>query len=134
MAAGRYSFVLEQGTTVDFELQYKDSNSVPIDLTNYTARMEIRSTYSGSGDTYLVLTSSLGDTYTKQTDNAFLSMSGSNLETSTTSGSIGVYIGYELADSLTFAADAFYDLEITTGVARTRVIEGRIALSRQTTS
>ena len=134
MAAGRYSFVLEQGTTVDFELQYKDSNSVPIDLTNYTARMEIRSTYSGSGDTYLVLTSSLGDTYTKQADSAFLSMSGSSLITPTTSGSIGVYIGYELADSLTFATDAFYDLEITTGVSRTRVIEGRIALSRQTTS
>lgn len=134
MAAGRYSFVLEQGTTVDFELQYKDSNSIPIDLSSYTARMEIRSTYSGSGDTYLVLTSSLGDTYIKETDNAFLSMSGSNLTTPTHSGSIGIYIGYELADSLTFTSDAYYDLEITTGVSRTRVIEGRIALSRQTTS
>ena len=134
MAAGRYSFTLEQGTTVDFELQYKDSGSNPIDLSGYTGKMEIRSTYSGSGTTYLTLTSSLGDTYTKLADNAFLSFSGSGLTTPTTSGSIGIYIGYELADALTFTSEAYYDLEITKGVSRTRIIEGRVLLSRQTTN
>ena len=134
MAAGRYSFTLEQGTTVDFELQYKDSGSNPIDLSGYTGKMEIRSTYSGSGTTYLTLTSSLGDTYSKAADNAFLSFSGSNLTTPTTSGSIGVYIGYELTDELTFTDEAYYDLEITSGVSRIRIIEGRVLLSRQTTN
>lgn len=134
MAAGRYSFTLEQGTTVDFELQYKDSGSNPIDLSGYTGKMEIRSTYSGSGTTYLTLTSSLGDTYTKLADNAFLSFSGSGLTTPTASGSIGIYIGYELADVLTFTDEAYYDLEITSGVSRTRIIEGRVLLSRQTTN
>ena len=93
MAAGRYSFTLEQGTTVDFELQYKDSGANPIDLSGYTGRMEIRSAFSGSGETFLTLTSSLGDTYNKQIDNAFLSFSGSSLDTPTASGSIGIYIG-----------------------------------------
>ena len=133
MAAGRYSFTLEQGTTVDFELQYKDSVSVPIDLTGYTGKMEIRSTYSGSGITYVTLTSSLGDSYTKEAGNAFLSFSGSSLDTPTTSGSIGIYIGYEATDNLDFDAEAFYDLEITSGVIRTRLLEGRILLSKQTT-
>lgn len=133
MAAGRYSFTLEQGTTVDFELQYKDSGSNPIDLSGYTGKMEIRSAFSGSGETFLTLTSSLEDTYDKQIGNAFLSFSGSSLDTPTASGSIGIYIGYELADELNFATEAFYDLEITTGVNRTRVIEGRVLLSRQTT-
>jgi hypothetical protein len=133
MAAGRYSFTLEQGTTVDFELRYKDSGSNPIDLTGYTGKMEIRSNYSGSGETFLTLTSSLGDVYDKQPNNAFLSFSGSNLSTPTASGSIGIYIGYELADKLNFTPDAFYDLEITTGINKTRVIEGRVLLSRQTT-
>jgi hypothetical protein len=133
MAAGRYSFTLEQGTTVDFELQYKDSGSNPIDLSGYTGKMEIRSAFSGSGETFLTLTSSLGDTYDKQIGNAFLSFSGSSLDTPTASGSIGIYIGYELSDELNFATEAFYDLEITTGVNRTRVIEGRVLLSRQTT-
>lgn len=133
MAAGRYSFTLEQGTTVDFELRYTDSGSTPIDLSEYTGKMEIRSTYSGSGETYVTLTSSLGDTYTKLTDNAFLSFSGSSLNKPTASGSIGVYIGYELTDALDFTGEAFYDLEITNGVIRTRLIEGRVLLSKQTT-
>ena len=133
MAAGRYSFTLEQGTTVDFELRYKDSGSIPIDLSGYTGKMEIRSTYSGSGETYVTMTSSFGDVYTKLTDNAFLSFSGSSLDTPTASGSIGVYIGYELTDALDFTGEAFYDLEITDGVIRTRLIEGRVLLSKQTT-
>ena len=44
MSAGKYSFTIEQGSTVDFRIEYKDSNSNPIDLTNYQARMQIRST------------------------------------------------------------------------------------------
>jgi hypothetical protein len=36
MAAGKYNFIIEQGTTFTLELQYKDSNSVPVDLTGYT--------------------------------------------------------------------------------------------------
>ena len=133
MAAGRYSFILEQGGTVDFELRYRDSASVPIDLSGYTGKMEIRSTYSGSGETYVTMTSSLGDTYSKETDNAFLSLSGSSLDKPLSSGSIGLYIGYELTDTFNFTKEAFYDLELTNGVERTRLIEGRILLSRQTT-
>ena len=34
MAAGRYSFTIEQGSTLNLELQYKDSNKTHI-LTNY---------------------------------------------------------------------------------------------------
>jgi hypothetical protein len=45
MAAGKYSFVIEQGSTVDFEIVYKDSNSNPVDLTDYQARMQIRPSY-----------------------------------------------------------------------------------------
>ena len=133
MAAGRYLFTIEQGTTLDFELQYKDSNGDPIDLTGYEGAMQIRSTYSGSGETFLTLTSSLGDSYNKTTTNAFLSFSGSNLITPTTSGSIGVYAGFQATDALTFGGQAFYDIEITSGSIRTRILEGRVQLSQQTT-
>ena len=133
MAAGRYSFTIEQGTTLDFELQYKDSNGDPIDLTGYEGAMQIRSTYSGSGETFLTLTSSLGDSYNKTTSNSFLSFSGSNLTTSTTSGSIGIYAGFQATDALIFSGQAFYDIEITSGSIRTRILEGRIQLSQQTT-
>ena len=133
MAAGKYSFTIEQGATLDFEIQYKDSNSNPVDLTGYTGKMQIRSTYSGSGTTYLTFTSSLGDTYSKTSGSVFLSFSGSNLTIPTTSGSIGVYAGWAATDSLTFTDTAYYDLEITSGSIRTRLLEGQVKLDRQVT-
>ena len=133
MAAGRYSFTIEQGSTLDFEIQYRDSNSTPIDLTGYTGKMQIRSTYSGSGTTYLTLTSSLGDTYVKTSGSSFLSFSGSNLSTPTTSGSIGIYAGWYATDALTFTGQAYYDLEVTSGSIRTRLLEGLVQLSKQVT-
>jgi len=132
MAAGRYSFTIEQGTTLDFEIQYKDSNGNPINLTGYTGKKQIRSTYSGSGDTYLTFSSSLGDTYNKTSGSSFLSFSGSNLTTPPTSGSIGIYAGWQATNNLNFST-AFYDIEITKGNNKTRVLEGKIQLSKQVT-
>jgi len=74
MAAGKYSFTIEQGSTLSFELQYKTAAGVPIDLSGYEGAMQIRSTYSGSGTTYLTLTSSIGDTYTKTSGSAFFKL------------------------------------------------------------
>ena len=45
MAAGIYDFIIEQGSTVDFELQYKDSNGSPIDLTGYKIKKLILCLY-----------------------------------------------------------------------------------------
>lgn len=131
MAAGKYSFTIEQGATLDFELQYKDANGNPIDLTGYEGTMYIRSAYSGSGTTYLILTSSLGDIYNFTSESAFLSLSGSNGITPTSSGSIGVYAGWAVTDNLTFSGQAYYDVELTSGSIRTRLLEGRVQLSQQ---
>jgi hypothetical protein len=133
MAAGKYSFTIEQGATLDFEIQYKDSTSTPIGLSGYTGKMQIRSGYSGSGTTYLTFTSSLGDTYTKTSGSVFLSFSGSNLSTIPASGSIGVYAGWAATDALTFTDTAYYDLEITSGSMRIRLLEGQVKLDRQVT-
>ena len=130
MAAGLYNFTIEQGSTVDFEIQYKDSTSTPIDLAGYEADMILR---LGPGEsTIQALTSSLGDTYAKASGSAFLSLSGSNLTTPLTSGSIGVYIGHQLTDSFTFS-EARYDIELTKGEARIRLLQGKIKLSKDIT-
>lgn len=134
MAAGKYNFVIEQGTTVDFEIQYKDSNGNPIDLTGYTGAMQIRSNYSGSGTTYLTFTSSLADpTPTKTSSNTFLCFAGSNQTKPTTSGSIGIYAGFAATEGLGFPDQAYYDIEITTGSIRSRILEGRVSISKQVT-
>lgn len=129
MAAGKYSFVIEQGSTVDFEIVYKDSNSNPVDLTDYQARMQIRPSY-GSSTIYMTLSSSLGPCGTG------LNMSGSSGNKPPTSGSIGIYISAVSSSQLSFS-EALYDLEIASGSGNcatvTRILEGKIRLSKNIT-
>ena len=81
MAAGKYSFAIEQGSTVDFEITYKDSNGDPIDLTDYQARMQIRPS-KGADTVYITLSSSLA------ADGTGLNMSGSDGINPPTSGTL----------------------------------------------
>lgn len=133
MAAGKYSFTIEQGATTDFEIQYKDSNSEPINLEEYTAEMRIRTSF-GSTSELLYASSSLlsGEVYNKTPSSSFLSVSGSNLLTPLSSGSIGVYFGYDTTDALSFT-DALYDIELTSGSFRTRILQGKVKLSKDIT-
>lgn len=132
MPSGKYSFLIEQGATTDFEIQYKDSSGNPVDLTNYEAAMQIKNAKNGD-TTYASLTSSLGDAYTKGVSGSFLSLSGSNLTTPLSSGSIGIYIGHAVTNDFIFN-EAYYDLEITSGSIRTRLIEGQVRNSEQVTT
>jgi hypothetical protein len=137
MSAGKYSFTIEQGSTLNFEIQYKDAVGNPIDLTGYSAFMQIRSGYSGSNCsvTYLSFPSLSGSQYSNgfPSGSSFLSMSGSNLSTPPTSGSIGIYAGWLATQGLTFTDSAVYDLEITTGSIKTRILEGQVNLDPQVT-
>jgi len=127
MAAGKYSFVIEQGSTVDFEIQYKDSNNNPVDLTGYSGKMMIRSNYADQSPvTYATLSSSLA------ADGTGLNFSGSNGSTPPTSGSIGIYISAVSSSNFTFNT-ARYDLEITSGSVVTRILEGQVNLSQEVT-
>lgn len=132
MSAGRYSFIIEQGATTDFQIVYKDSTGTPVNLSGYTAAMQIRNTQGGS-TLYATLTSSLGSVYNKTSSSLFVSLSGSNLTTPQVSGSIGIYIGHAVTNAFTFN-EAYYDLELTNGQIRTRLLEGKVQLTRQVTT
>ena len=132
MAAGKYDFTIEQGATVDFAVQYKDSGSNPIDLSGYQARMQFRPTF-GSDTIFLTLSSSLGSCGTG------LNLSGSGGQAASTppsSGSIGVFISAVSSSQLSFNA-ALYDLEIASGsgdcAVVTRLLEGVVKLSKNIT-
>ena len=125
MSAGRYSFVIEQGSTLNLELQYRDSNGNPIDLTDYSGRMQIRPS-PGSPTLYITLSSSL------QPDGTGLNFSGSNGSTPPTSGSIGIYISAISSSALSFDT-TLYDLEIYSGSYASRILEGQIKLSKEIT-
>jgi hypothetical protein len=125
MAAGRYSFTIEQGSTLNLELQYKNSSGDPIDLTRYSGKMQIRPSVS-SATVYITLSSSL------KADGTGLNFSGSNGTTPPTSGSIAISISAISSSLLTFDTGV-YDLEITSGSIVTRILEGQVKLSKEVT-
>ena len=130
MSAGRYPIYIEQGTTIDFEVQYKDSTGAPVDLTGYGARMQIRPSVESS-TIYLSLTSN------RNADGTGISMSGSAPYKPTTSGSLGIYIASCTSSILNFN-DAVYDLEIFAPINSdcpevTRILQGPVRLSKEVT-
>lgn len=129
MAAGRYTFTIEQGATLDFEVLYKDSNGDPISLEGYDARMQIRP-YAGAPTSYITLSSSLA------ADGTGLNLSGSNGVNPLSSGSIGIFISANSSSAFNFN-EASYDLEIASGSTYpvvTRIIEGKVKLSKEVTT
>jgi|TARA_Y100000385_G_scaffold107513_1_gene111621 hypothetical protein len=129
MSAGRYSFTIEQGATLDFELAYKDSDNNPIDLTGYQGRMQLRPSV-GSDIKYITLSSSLDP------DGTGLNFSGSDGLNPPTSGTIGIFISANSSSQLDFG-EAIYDLELATGSVYpivTRLLEGQIQLSKNVTT
>ena len=128
MSAGTYNFTIEQGTTVDFELQYTDINDSPISLAGYSGRMQIKSGFANDKPvTYASLSSS------RYPDNTGLNLNGSSGTTPLSSGSIGIYISAVSSSAFTFAK-AKYDLELVSGSTVTRILEGVITLSKEVTT
>jgi len=126
MAAGKYSFIIEQGATTDFEIVWRDGSGNKVDLTDYHARMQIRSDYGSDGTLYASLTSSL------DSDGTGLNLSGSNGTNPLSSGSIGIFISAASSSAFDFG-EAKYDLEVVSGSYVTRLIEGKIKLNREVT-
>lgn len=68
MSAGLYAIVIEQEATFYRKLQWLDPSSVPIDLTGYTAKMQVRATAADSSiivelsttNSYITITPSTG--------------------------------------------------------------------------
>jgi hypothetical protein len=123
MAAGKYSFIIEQGSTTNFSIVYTDSTGVPVDLSYYSAKMQIRP-YPGSNDLIAKLRSSLNG------DGTGLNMSNA------ASGAIGIFIASCTSSMFNFN-EASYDLDIVSGSGNcpyvNRILEGKVKLSKEVT-
>ena len=115
MSAGDYNTVIDQGADWYINFQYEDSNGAPIDLTNYAAKMQLRS-LPNSASAVLTLTQNNGITITGAT--GLLEVHA----TATQTGNIDA--GYY-----------YYDLEITAPITNvvTRLIQGQIEVNPQVT-
>ena len=124
MAAGKYSFIIEQGATTNFQINWNDESGSAVDLAGYHGRMQLRSDYNSTP--LISLSSSLS------ADGTGINLSGSNGTTPLSSGSIGIYISAYSSSFLEFG-EALYDLELVKGNEVTRLLEGRIKLSKNVT-
>jgi len=110
MAAGKYDFTLEQGTTFSREITVQDSGSA-MNLTGYTPRMQMRSTHDSS---------TIALTFTASVSNAAQGkIQLSATDSATSAVEEGIYV---------------YDLEIessSSGV--TRRMEGKVTVTPEVT-
>ena len=125
MAAGQYNFTIEQGATLKKQFTYKDSAGAVVDLNGYDVRMQIRATVGSTGNPIENLTY----------DGASNTAAGLNILPTTgseASGTIELHIHHASSSLYTFD-QAVYDLEIQKDETVTRLLQGRIKLSKEVT-
>jgi hypothetical protein len=115
MTAGIYNFTIDQGSTWTLQLIYKDPNGTPINLTGYTAKMQVRRKFDSS-TAVLTLTSLPGGGITITGITGTIDLLATDEQTEVIEG--GLYV---------------YDLELNNGGAITRLIQGQITISPQVT-
>lgn len=114
MAAGLYDITIEQGATFQMNLTWKDSTGAAVNITGYTARMQVRENYEAES-TLVSLTSTGGDI-----------VLGGAL------GTIAITIAASATQTLQLD-EAVYDLELVNGATVTRLIQGKAIISREVT-
>lgn len=112
MALGnRYDLEIKQGATLSLTATYKDSTGTAVNLTNYTARLQVRATYDSSA-TILSLTSAAG-----------ITLGGA-------AGTIAISVSAATTAALTAPFSGVYDLELVSGGGEvTRLLEGTATVS-----
>lgn len=113
MTPGKYNMVCPQGATFSKQLTYT-YNSIPIDLTTYSARMQVREKYTSKNAIVTVTT-----------ENDGIILGGQD-------GTISIYMSDELTASIV-AKDYVYDLELISASNVDRLIEGKFIVTPEVT-
>lgn len=110
MPAGNYNISIEQGATFTLGVGYQDGSGLAVNLTGYTADMQVRSTVGNSVIQYELSTTNGRITITPLTGIVTLNLTA----TETT--------------ALTFQSGV-YDIELTSGATVIRLLQGTITVS-----
>lgn len=111
--AGIYNFTLDQGSTWTLQIVYKDSNGVAVNLTGYTAEMQVRRKFDSDTSVLTLSTSNGGITIVPLTGTLNLLATDEQADIDP-----GLYV---------------YDLELSIGGVRTRLIQGTVTVSGEVT-
>ncbi len=115
MSAGSYDLYIEQGATLSLPIVWKDSDGNVVNITGYTARMQVRQTVPA---TTILLSAT--------TENGKLVIDGSN-------GKVTILLSAADTTAITWLTGV-YDLELISGSGVvTRLLEGSVSVSREVT-
>ena len=121
MAAGIYNFTLEQGTTFIRIFNYKDTNGNPINLSEASVSMQIRTHVEASSPVE-------GGTFTNNNGFTISAPAGSP-----SSSQFTLIIPATTSSAFTFDR-AVYDIELLdSNNITTRLLQGKIKLSKEVT-
>jgi hypothetical protein len=116
MPAGKHDIIIEQGATFRRVITWKDANGTAINLTGYTAKMQVRERV-GSSTVVLECSSA----------NGRITLGGS-------AGTITIVAQDEITAPLTPMPKAVYDLELTSaGGEVTRLLRGGVEIVPEVT-
>ena len=115
MTAGIYNFTIDQGAQYNTTIVYEDSSGNPIDLTGYSAKMELREQSSSPNPAALTLTSPSG-----------------GIVITPLTGTLAITMTTAQTNALS-ARFYVYDLELTVGGVVSRLIQGQITVYAQVT-
>ena len=115
MTAGTYTITIEQGATFSLPITWKDQLGNAVNLTGYTARLQVREEVE-SATPFLTLT----------TENGGIALGGA-------AGTITLTVTATATAALT-ASKGVYDLElISGGGVITRLLEGLVVIKKEVT-
>jgi len=113
MTPGKYNFICPQGATFSKQLTW-DIDETPVDLTTYTARMQVREKYTSTAK-ILDLT----------TENGGITLGDEN-------GTIQIEVA--ATDTANIVAKTYvYDLELVSSSNVTRLLEGQFIVTPEVT-
>jgi phage tail sheath gpL-like len=114
MTAGIYNTTIDQGSVWTVVLVYTDSNNTPVNLTGYTAAMQLRQNYNSEVANLTLTTANGGISIVGATGTITINA------TATQTGLLdpGFYV---------------YDLELTSGSNISRLIQGQLTVAEQVT-
>ena len=115
MTAGIYNFTIDQGAQYTTQIIWADSSGNPINLTGYTAAMQLRLQAASPNPSALNLTSSNG-----------------GITITPVAGEMDILMTTAQTGALN-AGFYVYDLEIALSGVVTRIIQGQITVSAQVT-
>jgi hypothetical protein len=142
MASGNYDIFVEQGTTFTLYMNYKNTGGTAINLSGYTAEMQVRRSAEGTKRLLQVdgngVTGggSTGEWTPGTTFQGVLGTGGISVNTGTGSGVLtgGIYINVNATTTANLPmGNHVYDLQLVQGATVDRILQGRFVVDREVT-